>query len=124
MPTDRQMEFSSWLVKEMAAKNLGVRDLARLSGLSPARISSIKNGEPPGIDACNGLGLAFGIDGYLIAIRAGLFPEPKAWSQGASELASMSSGLPEDDIDELKDLARSKAEKHERRGTSKKQENR
>jgi transcriptional regulator with XRE-family HTH domain len=54
-------EFSGWLTNKLDNERLGVRDAARLIGVSHPTVIDILNGETPSFDVCTKIARAFGV---------------------------------------------------------------
>lgn len=73
--TRANMEFITWLEKEMEARRWTKSDLMRASGLSHTIISQVLSGDKgAGPDSCNGIARAFGIPPETVFRKAGILP--------------------------------------------------
>jgi transcriptional regulator with XRE-family HTH domain len=71
------IEFAKWLQDEMAKRGLGVRELARLAGVSPAGISKVLNQyRGAGPDLCQALAHALDLPEEEVFLHAGLLTRP------------------------------------------------
>ena len=75
------IEFAKWLESALSLRGWSAADLARFSGVAPAQISRILNGERGvGPDSCIAIARAFELPPEDIFRRAGLLPELPAGS--------------------------------------------
>lgn len=87
--------FIDWLQGEMDQRNLGIRETARLAGVSHPTISDILNGSRPSIKTCKALAKVFGREERWVAILAGYFkPDPNRTPDMEAVIEAMSD-LPE-----------------------------
>jgi len=87
--------FIDWLQEEMERRNLGIRETARLAGVSHPTVSDILNGKQPSIKTCKALAKVFGKEERWVAVLAGYFkPEPNITPDMDAVIQAMSD-LPE-----------------------------
>jgi transcriptional regulator with XRE-family HTH domain len=86
--------FLNWLKSEMNARNLGIRDTARLVGVSHPTISEIvTNGKMPSYEVCIALAMAFRKPQIWVLRLASLLPmadDDAEWEIWKAKLAKLS----------------------------------
>ena len=72
------MRFGEWLQKEMDARGLGVRELARMAEIGPGTISRIlTETRGPGPDGCQKLARVLKIPETVVFEQAGMLNPPR-----------------------------------------------
>ena len=78
--------FISWLYAEIEKRDLSLRQLGRMAGVSAVAISNVLNeNRKPGIRLCRGLARAFQIPPEDVLRRAGLLPPAPPESASLNE---------------------------------------
>ena len=104
--------FGEWLSERMKDKGWGIREAARNIGVSHPTISSIVTyGEQPSFETCKALSKAFDIPIEDIMRMAGLLPKSITFNPRTSEMVDLFNGLPDEEQDEMLQVARIKKEK-------------
>lgn len=88
-------EFIDWLQKEMDQRNLGIRETARLAGVSHPTVSDILNGKRPSIKTCKALAKVFGREERWVAILAGYFKPETNHTHNMDAVIEAMQDLPE-----------------------------
>lgn len=98
--------FAEWLAAEMAAHDVGVRELATASGLSPATVSNLRKGiTGPTLDSVKALARGLGIPESVVAERAGLRLPVGSLPATLREIVHLVADWPEEHLSLLKGIA-------------------
>ena len=97
-------EFSGWLTNKLDNERLGVRDAARLIGVSHPTVIDILNGKTPSFDVCTKIARAFGLPPETVFRAAGLLPPVSG--EDFTDWLHMLEQLPQDERDRLYAIGR------------------
>lgn len=108
--------FSDWLLKELQQRNITQAHLATIAGLGSGTISNIMSGNRKvGTGTLEKIAKALNIPVDEVFQAAGLLPGIKRAREVLTDrFAEVLSELPDDDIDDLYNLALSKLERHQK----------
>lgn len=109
---ENEIDFPTWLQKELDARGWNQSDLSRRSGITTGQISRILNGtRGPAPETLNGIAKAFHLSPELIFRIAGLLPPRENVEPLDEELLDLFEQLTPEDQDEILQLARMKIER-------------
>lgn len=109
-------EFVEFFNKELKMRNAGVREAARIIGVSHPTISDIVTyGKAPSFDTCVAIAKAFNLPEENILRMAGLLKSKPRESMMIEEISFIFDSLPEQDREEILQIARMKLSLKERR---------
>lgn len=107
--------FVTWLDEQLAERSWNRSELARRAGFTHSALSHIYSGaRKPGMELCTGIARALNISPEVVFEKAGLLPTSTPTDPIIATLLYIAKQLPSDDVQELIDLAASKAKRHER----------
>jgi transcriptional regulator with XRE-family HTH domain len=109
--------FTDWLDEQLKLNDLNDHQLALRAGLSHSVISKARAGASPKWEACLALASALQVPPELVFYKAGLLPGDGVECTEMKELRMLLQRLPEDDRQELVQIARLKVKRQaERKG--------
>jgi len=109
------MDFPEWLEKERERFGWSRAELARRADVNPSTLSMIySHKRGVGVDTCRGLAKALRLPEAEVLRAAGLLAPDRGSDRVIEELLGLAAKLPDDDRQDLIDLARAKFERRER----------
>lgn len=93
-------KFGSWLLKELAKRDMSQSDLARACKITTAQMSRIVSGERnAGIETLTNIAHSFKLPVDFIFEKAGLLPPNSELSPIMRALINLAKGLPDSDLE-------------------------
>ena len=109
--------ITNYLLNEMEKRNWKPADLAKRAGVDSGLLSRILNGERnAGPDTCTSIAQALNVPPEVVFRKAGILPSKPNRNTFMDELEFIFNSLPDNDREEILEIARMKLSLKERRG--------
>lgn len=115
---EMESHFPQFLRDEMKKLDMTQAELSRRSGISEAQISRVISGSPPGEEFCRKVAKALKIAPETVFIAAGILPQ-KSEELKLEDWRYILSQLPEQDREELLEMAKLRLKQVDARKTAK-----
>jgi len=106
--------FKNWLLDKLKEKDWTQADLARATSLTTGAVSNYINGRIPDEAALRKIAKALKLPAETVFRAAGILPPALPSNPLVDEVTFLAAKLPQQDVQDLIDLARSKLQRYER----------
>lgn len=109
------MDFSEWIEDELEKRGWSRSEAARRGGISPSMFDKVINGySRPGTKFVEGIAKAFSLSAIVVYRKAGLLPNNNGAEVKFEDWQHLLTQLPEEEQEELRQIAVMKIEKRKK----------